>query len=113
MMSTEANKALVRRYFEDLANHADLSVAADSVTPEYVANVQHLTRMLHTAFPDFHVIIEQQIAEGNLVATGSMGCFTCRFRAYLASTRASAPRAIRSFSCRRSNCSLFARIGIL
>jgi SnoaL-like polyketide cyclase len=68
-MSTEANKALVRRYFEDLANHADLSVAADIITPEHVADVQHLIRMLHTAFPDFHVTIEEQIAEGALVAT--------------------------------------------
>ena len=68
-MSTEANKTLVRRYFEDLANHADLSVAADIITPEHVADVEQLTRMLHTAFPDFHVTIEDQIAEGDMVVT--------------------------------------------
>ena len=68
-MSTEANKALIRRYFEDLANHADLCAAADIITPEHVADVQHLTTMLHTAFPDFQVTIEEQIAEGDLVAT--------------------------------------------
>jgi hypothetical protein len=56
-MSTEANKALVRRYFEDLANHADLSVAADIITPEHVADVEYLTRMLHTAFPVTHRVI--------------------------------------------------------
>jgi len=68
-MSTEANKALVRRYFEDLANRADLSVAADIITPEHVADVEHLTMMLYTAFPDFHVTIEDQIAEGDMVVT--------------------------------------------
>ena len=67
-MSLDANKALVRRYFEDLASQADLSVAAEIITPEHVADVEQLIRMLHTAFPDFHVMIEDQIAEGDMVA---------------------------------------------
>ncbi len=68
-MSAEENKALVRRYFEDIANAAKLAVAAEIITSEHVADVQQLTTTLHTAFPDFHIVIEDQIAEGAKVVT--------------------------------------------
>ena len=68
-MSGEENKVLVRRYFEDIANGANLAVAAEIITPEHVADVQQLTTILHTAFPDFHIVIEDQIAEGDKVVT--------------------------------------------
>jgi predicted ester cyclase len=68
-MSLDANKALVRRYFEELANAGRCDVAVELLTPEAVISVQQLITMLHTAFPDFRVTIEDQIAEGDKVVT--------------------------------------------
>jgi len=65
-MSQEENKALVRRYFE---NKGDYTIAAEVVTPEHVKDVEQLFISIHRAFPDFHITIEEQIAEGDLVAT--------------------------------------------
>jgi predicted ester cyclase len=68
-MSLAANKALVRRYFEELSNEGKLDLALEILTPEAVEPVQQLITMLHTAFPDFHVTIEDQLAEGDKVVT--------------------------------------------
>lgn len=65
----EENKVLVRRYFEDIANAGNPSIASEIITSEHVADVQQLTTILHTAFPDFHIAIEEQIAEGDKVVT--------------------------------------------
>jgi predicted ester cyclase len=69
LMPEEENKALARRYFEDVANKGDFSVADEIVTAEYVEGVKQLITRLHTAFPDFHMVIEDQIAEGDKVVT--------------------------------------------
>ena len=68
-MTLEENKALVRRYFEEIGNQGNLTVVSEIVKAEAVADVQRLTTTLHIAFPDFHIVIEHQIAEGDLVAT--------------------------------------------
>lgn len=68
-MSVEENKALVRRYFEELANTAKLSVVSEIITDEGVEDVKQLVTNLHTAFPDFHIPIEDQIAEADKVVT--------------------------------------------
>ena len=68
-MSKEENKALVRRYFEEIANDGKLSVASEIITPEHVEDVQQLTSTLHTAFPDFHIGIEDQIVDDDKVVT--------------------------------------------
>ena len=68
-MSLDANKALVRRYFEELSNEGKLDVALEILAPEAIIPVQQLITMLHTAFPDFHVTIEDQLAEGDKVVT--------------------------------------------
>jgi predicted ester cyclase len=68
-MSLDANKALARRYFEELANERRLHIAAEILTPEAVVPVQQLLTMLSTAFPDFYVTIEDQLAEGDKVVT--------------------------------------------
>jgi predicted ester cyclase len=65
----EESKALVRRYFEDLASTGNLSVADEIVAAEHVEDVKQLITRLHTAFPDFHMAIEDQIAEGDKVVT--------------------------------------------
>lgn len=68
-MSLEMNKAIARRYFEELANAGNLAVAPEILPPEAVEVMQQFTVMLRTAFPDFQVAIEDQIAEGDRVAT--------------------------------------------
>lgn len=72
------NKALVRRYLEEILNGGDLGRAAQ-VFPDsgYVLNGQlllpsHIAAMrasLLERFPDFHLVIEEQIAEGDKVVT--------------------------------------------
>jgi len=76
-MTLEANKVLVRRYFEELANEGALEVAAEILTPEAVTIMQEFTVMLRTAFPDFHITIHHQVAEGDLVR--SMALSLCVF----------------------------------
>lgn len=78
-MSTEDNKALVHRFYEEFCNKGDLKVADEIVLANYAEheNVlgaisgrdglkQFVTATL-TAFPDFHFTIEDVIAEGNKV----------------------------------------------
>jgi predicted ester cyclase len=78
-MSAEENKDVVRRYMEEIINGADYAVAEEIIAPDYVNHtagggigtgrlgfVQGL-RALHTAFPDWHVTIEELIAEGDIV----------------------------------------------
>ena len=85
-MSVEENKAVVRRYLEEMVNGADYAVAEEIIAPDYVNHtagggigsgragyVQGL-RALHTAFPDWHVTIEEMIGEGDVV----MDRFTLR-----------------------------------
>lgn len=68
-MSVDENKTLVRRYFEDLANNGNLAVASQIIVPQHREDVQQLITKLRTAFPDFHITIEDQIAEGDRVVT--------------------------------------------
>ena len=81
-MSTEENKALARRLIEEAWNQGNLSVLDELMQPDYaghhsrVAGIQpsreHYEQFIATtrrALPDFHATIEDQIAEGNLVAT--------------------------------------------
>jgi steroid delta-isomerase-like uncharacterized protein len=80
-MSTEENKALVRRVFEELLNKKNLAAVDESYAAGYVYHgpggqdtkgpeaFKQLIGGLHTAFPDFHDTIEDQIAEGDKVVT--------------------------------------------
>ena len=79
-MSTEENKALIGRLYEEVWNQhnpeaADEFVAPDVFTrdmlPEYqhgVDGYKHLVRWLHTAMPDLRMDIEDIIAEADKVA---------------------------------------------
>lgn len=68
-MSVDENKMLVRRYFEDLANDGNLAIASQIIVPQHREDVQQLITKLRIAFPDFHITIEDQIAEGDRVVT--------------------------------------------
>jgi len=74
-MSLEENKAIVRRLIEAV-NTQDLSSAEDLVAPDYVDHTRQLrgrealtqfATMIFKSFSDFHVTIEDIIAEGDKV----------------------------------------------
>ena len=79
-MSAEANKAAVRRYFEEIVSKGTLSVAEDLFAPDFNANrpvpgmppgpgrVKWVWCTWRAAFPDWRAEIEALIAEGDRVA---------------------------------------------
>jgi predicted ester cyclase len=79
-MPAEENKALFRRTYEELLNGGDLSVAKELVALDFInheappgrdrgpESMRGLATMLRTAFPDLHFVIEELIAEGDMVA---------------------------------------------
>ena len=78
-MSTEDNKAVIRRIFDGL-NQKDVAVIDELCTPDFVshdpANPQVRSREdfkqwftgLSAAFPDLHFSLEDMLAEGDKVA---------------------------------------------
>jgi steroid delta-isomerase-like uncharacterized protein len=74
-------KALVRRYYEEVVNTGAVDEVARFVSPDYVEvhdNTRHAIglegvkqhiRGVRQTYPDLHLTIEQQIAEGEWVAT--------------------------------------------
>jgi predicted ester cyclase len=78
-MSVDDNKAIARRYIEELWNARDLAIAEELFSPNYTihqagqsipANPGFLRQSISailTAFPDFQMSIGQVIAEGDLV----------------------------------------------
>ncbi len=81
MMSTEANKAIVRRFVEEVQNGGDLAALDALAAPGYVNHsappgvppdregLKQLTAMFRQAFPDGRMTIEDMVAEGERVAT--------------------------------------------
>lgn len=80
-MSSAANKALVRRYYEEVVNTGDVSGIERFIASDYVevhdnrpypigiqGAVEHVLGVRRT-YPDLNLTIEQQIAEGEWVAT--------------------------------------------
>lgn len=80
-MSTEENKAIFRRYVEEVGNEGNLEVA-EEIFSSYLAHqpdgsvlergpedVKRFMGEFREGFPDFHTTIEDQIAEGDKVVT--------------------------------------------
>jgi len=80
-VSTEENKTIFRRYIEEVDNRGNLEVV-DEIFDRYLAHqpdgsvlergpedVKRFVVEFHSAFPDIHTIIEEQIAEGDKVVT--------------------------------------------
>ncbi len=78
---TEENKAIFRRYVEEIGNEGDLDLV-DELFSDYAAHqpdgsvlergpedVKRFMGEVRRAFPDFHSTIEDQIAEGDKVVT--------------------------------------------
>jgi steroid delta-isomerase-like uncharacterized protein len=80
-MSTEQNKDLVRRFYEEVWNKGNLNVAdqlmATDVTdhtappglPPGLEGHKQLVTMFRTPFPDLDSTIEDQVAEGDTVVS--------------------------------------------
>jgi len=83
---TDENKLLVRRYYEEVVNTGDVNQLAEFISPAYVEvhnNTRHPIGLegakehvlgVRETYPDLHLTVEQQIAEGEWVVT----CVTAR-----------------------------------
>ena len=80
-MSAEENKAIFRRYVEEVGNEGNFDLA-DEIFDRYLAHqpdgsvlergpedVKRFMGEFHKAFPDFHTEIEDQFAEDDKVVT--------------------------------------------
>jgi steroid delta-isomerase-like uncharacterized protein len=78
-MSTEDNKALARRYIEEVFNQKNLTLVDELNSPDFVFHNASTTiqgrepykaylSMILTAYPDLHMTIEDMIAEGDILA---------------------------------------------
>jgi predicted ester cyclase len=81
-MSTEENKAIVRRFLEGIFTQANPDVVDELATPNFVVHdpsseagnvdadgVKGSIAWSHSAFPDLRVTIVDQVDEGDKVAT--------------------------------------------
>jgi predicted SnoaL-like aldol condensation-catalyzing enzyme len=80
-MSTQKNKELVRRYYEEVVNTGNVNTLSEFISPDYV-EVHDNTRYPiglegakahivggRETYADLHLTIERQIAEGDWVVT--------------------------------------------
>ena len=79
-MSTEENKAMIRRVWEEVFNKGNLAVADEIMATNYVYHgsggqefkgpegFKQLITMFRTAFPDLRITVEDMFAEGDKVA---------------------------------------------
>jgi steroid delta-isomerase-like uncharacterized protein len=76
--NAEENKAIVLRYWEEVANKGNLDIIEEICAPDYVCyeadqdvrgpeGVRQFILMLREAFPDLHVTVEDVIAEGDKI----------------------------------------------
>jgi len=78
-MTTEANKASARRFVDEVVNRGNLALIDELLAPDFVDHsaspgvppnregAKTFFAMLRGAFPDLHVKVEDQIAEGDKV----------------------------------------------
>ena len=80
MTNLEKNKQLVRRYFEEAINERNPAVLDELLSPDFKSYISsggfvdgerygQILGMSLAAFPDLHVTILEQVAEGDKVAT--------------------------------------------
>lgn len=74
-MSAEQNRAVVRRFIDEVFNQGNLSVAEELLDPGYrhrdpatgemgsgIEGLEQMVRFYREAFPDFEIRLEEQIA---------------------------------------------------
>ena len=77
---SEENKAIVRRFYEEVANQGNLSVMDELVATDFIDHnppspeiapgregARQVFAMFRSAFPDMNLAVESQIAEGDKV----------------------------------------------
>jgi len=79
-MSVEENKALVRRFVDEILNQGNMARAPELVAQDYIeldpfpgqqpgrVGLIETIALVRTAFPDLHWTIEELVAEGQKVA---------------------------------------------
>jgi len=67
--TTEANKEILRHFIEEAWNQGNLNVIEECFSTNLAEIGRRNIPMYRTAFPDIHVTVEDQVAEGELVAT--------------------------------------------
>ena len=85
-MTLDKNKQIVRRYIEEVVNTGDIKKLDEFVSPDYIETLdpdkkkigvegakQHVAGVRQT-FPDLHLTVDKQIAEGDWVVS----CITAR-----------------------------------
>ena len=83
-MSTEENKALIRRFIEEVVNQKNLDAIDDMCSPDFVEHKplpgqgpgaaglkQFFAQHFFPAFPDLHWVVEQMVADGEYVMSRS------------------------------------------
>jgi predicted ester cyclase len=89
-MSTEENKAIVRKVFEEVFNKGNVATVDQLFAPNFVVHLDYPSNVpvpseyqqsleelkqfvsqFRTTFPDLYYTVELQIAEGDMVATRS------------------------------------------
>ena len=68
-MTAEESRSAARRYFEEFHNGRRDDLLSEVVGPDLVAPTRQATDALRTAFPDYRITIEVQVAEDDRVAT--------------------------------------------
>jgi steroid delta-isomerase-like uncharacterized protein len=82
-MSTEANKAIARRFLEEGFGQGNLAILDELIAPDQAnggpgalpgmpsgpEGAKMLITAYRNAFPDLHFTIDEQVAEGNTVVT--------------------------------------------
>jgi steroid delta-isomerase-like uncharacterized protein len=79
-MANEENKALARRAFEEVINKGNLGLLDTIVAPSFVSHrgqeevqgiegIREQIQLYRSAFADFRITVEDQIAEGDVVVT--------------------------------------------
>jgi steroid delta-isomerase-like uncharacterized protein len=80
--TTDQNKAIARRWSEELWSRGNLAVADEIIAPDYERHdpgdpfaakgpddVKRIVTMLRSMLPDFHITVESIIAEGDFVVS--------------------------------------------
>ena len=78
-MGVEENKENIRRLIEEVYNQGNMSAVDDLVATDHVVvgnpslkgseGIKQFATSVRTSFPDFHMTIDDMVAEGDTVAT--------------------------------------------
>ncbi len=68
-MSVDENKLLVRRFYEEVGVSGNVDRLPEFVSPDYAREMKEHLLGVRETYPDGHLTVEQQIAEGEWVVT--------------------------------------------